>query len=286
MRRYALPALVGAAVLLILLGVWIGWFAKAPTASLDLVLATTTSTQDSGLLDVLLPPFERESHIQVKVIAVGTGQSLAIGRRGDADVLLVHAPALEAAFMKAGYGGVRRPLMFNDFVILGPAADPARVKGSGSAAAAFSRIAASRRPFVSRGDNSGTQAKERSLWEKAGIKPTGSWYLEAGSGMAASLRLASEKEAYILSDRGTFLSLRNQLRLVLLLEGDPGLFNLYSVITVSPKKWPKVNSAGAQALLDYLFSPTARRTIASFGQAEYGQPLFHLYASPEKPARP
>lgn len=248
----------------------------------ELVLATTTSTQDTGLLDALLPPFEKETGITVKVIAVGTGQALALGRRGDADVLLVHAPQAEKAFMAEGYGAERRPLMYNDFVLVGPTEDPAGVRGMKSAIQAFGRIAATKSPFVSRGDNSGTHMKERELWASARVRPSGPWYLEAGSGMAATLRLASEKGAYTLSDRGTYLA-QGRARekpgpgLELLCEGAPVLRNPYAVITVSPDRFPDRNAAGARKLVAYLLSEKAQRLIAEFGKERYGQPLFHVY---------
>jgi len=252
----------------------------------DLVLATTTSTQDTGLLDALLPPFEKQSGIDVKVIAVGTGQALELGRRGDADVLLVHAPQAEKAFMAEGYGAERRPLMFNDFVIVGPKDDPAKIRGMRPPSQAFARIARAGAPFVSRGDNSGTHMKEKELWAGAGVKPSGDWYLEAGSGMAAVLRLASERGAYTLSDRGTYLAQKGGqggagLALVVLCEGAPVLRNPYAVITLNPGRFPDRNTAGARQLVDYLFSPEARHIIAEFGKDKYGQPLFHLYPPPK-----
>jgi tungstate transport system substrate-binding protein len=255
----------------------------------ELVLATTTSTQDTGLLEALLPPFEKETGIRVKVIAVGTGQALALGRRGDADVLMVHAPQAEKAFMAEGYGAERRALMYNDFVLVGPREDPAGVRGMGSAIQAFMRIAKTQSVFVSRGDNSGTHMKEKELWASARVRPSGRWYLEAGSGMAATLRVASEKEAYTLTDRGTYLAQsgaqgKPALALEVLCEGAPVLRNPYAVITVNPQRFPHTNSEGAGALVGYLFSPAAQRLIAEFGKDRYGQPLFHVYP-PAKDAK-
>jgi tungstate transport system substrate-binding protein len=252
----------------------------------DIVLATTTSTQDTGLLDALIPPFEKQTGIRVKVIAVGTGQALALGRRGDADLLLVHAPDAEKRFMAEGYGADRRPLMFNDFVIVGPADDPAKIRGTRSPSQALARIAKAGAVFASRGDNSGTHMKEKDLWALAHVNPAGAWYLEAGSGMAAVLRLASERGAYTLSDRGTFLAQKGGqggpgLALEVLCEGAPVLRNPYAVITLNPQRFPDRNTAGARRFADYLLSPEAQRIIAGFGKEKFGQPLFHLYPSPK-----
>jgi tungstate transport system substrate-binding protein len=245
----------------------------------SLVLATTTSTQDTGLLDALTPRFEKQTGITVKVVAVGTGQALELGRRGDADLLLVHAPALEEAFVKQGYGINRRALMYNDFVIVGPARDPAHLKGMKRAADAFRAIARSRAPFASRGDNSGTHLKELEIWKAARIKPESPWHLSSGSGMAATLRLAGEKRAYTLSDRGTFLAQKKNLDLAILVEGNPALFNPYHVITVNPKRFPWVNYAAAQRFVRFLFEPATRDLIRTFGKDKFGQPLFHLSAA-------
>ncbi len=248
-----------------------------------LVLATTTSVQDSGLLEVLLPPFEKQAGVKVKVLAVGTGQALELGRRGDADVLLVHAPDLERAFVKEGHGVHRRSFMYNTFVLVGPADDPARVRGRKSVVDAFRAIADTKSPFVSRGDRSGTHVKELGIWKAAGISPGGAWYLEGGAGMAATLRLASERGAYTLSDRATFLVWREKLALKILLEGDPLLRNTYSVIVVNPKKHPGVAVALAEAFSDYLFSKQARRIIREFGKRKFKEPLFTVLPRP-KPA--
>jgi len=237
------------------------------------ILATTTSTYDTGLLDALLPEFERASGFSVKVIAVGTGEALRMGERGDADVLLVHAPEAEEEFMRRGFGSERKAVMHNDFVLLGPPADPAGVKGSDTAAA-LSRIAAARAQFVSRADASGTHKKELALWAGAGVKPGGSWYIEAGQGMGACLRIATEKQAYILADRGTWLALQGTLDLAVVVEGDPKLFNPYHVITVSQRAHPRVNADGARAFMDFITGAKARALIGEFGKAKYGQPLF------------
>lgn len=239
-----------------------------------ITLATTTSALDSGLLDALLPLFERQVGINVKVVAVGSGQALELGRRGDADVLLTHAPRDEEQFMAAGHGRARFSLMHNEFVVVGPAADPASVRGAGSAAEAFRRIAASGAPFVSRGDESGTYQRERQIWAEAEIEPEGDWYIQAGSGMAAALRMAGEKDAYTLSDRGTFLSLRRSLDLHVQFEGDPLLVNQYSVILVAPQPGSQERSEAAAAFARFLRSPQAQDVIAEFGVERFGEPLF------------
>ncbi len=239
-----------------------------------LTLATTTSTRDSGLLEELLPEFKKETGIEVKYVAVGTGQALELGRRGDADVLLVHDPAGERRFVEEGFGVERLPVMYNDFVLVGPETDPAKVRGLASAAEALRRIAQAGDPFVSRGDESGTHQKEKALWKQAGIEPGGAGYLRAGAGMAEVLRLASEKRAYTLTDRATFLAQRPAL--VLLVERDPLLINRYSVIGVNPKKHPHVRAEAAQRFADFLRSPQTQRRIADFGKQQYGQALFFV----------
>jgi tungstate transport system substrate-binding protein len=238
-----------------------------------LILATTTSTQDSGLLDALIPEFERACGYKTKVVAVGTGEALKMGERGDADVLLVHAPKSEEEFMRQGFGAERRPVMHNDFVLLGPPADPAKVKGT-AVADAFRKIAAEKAPFVSRADRSGTHKKELDLWAAADLKPSGRWYVEAGQGMGECLKIASEKSAYILADRGTYLALKDTLALAVLVEGDTRLLNPYHVITVSPQKHPGGNSQGAQAFMEFITGAKAQGIIKEFGKAKFGQPLF------------
>lgn len=246
--------------------------ASEPAGSVT--LATTTSTRDSGLLDVLLPQFEKQTGLHVKVVAVGSGQALELGRRGDADVLLTHAPEAEREFLQQGYGELRRALMYNDFVLVGPVSDPAQIKGQKAIGAALQRIAQTRSPFVSRGDESGTHQKERALWKPAAVAPAGDWYISAGSGMAAVLRMANEQQAYTLSDRGTFLAQRQKLDLVIVSQGDPLLRNPYAVLLVSAAKHPHVQRAAARKLLDFLVSPAAQKTIAEFGVKEFGMPLF------------
>ena len=244
-----------------------------PAASRTILLATTTSTQDSGLLDVLIPDFEKKTGYQVKTSAVGTGAALAIGARGDADVVLVHAPSLEADFMKAGNGDRRLFVMHNDFIIVGPPSDLARIKGK-PVLDALRTLAAAQATFISRGDNSGTDVLEKSLWKQAGVTPAKPWYVEAATGMGQTLQIASEKTAYTITDRSTYLSQKSHLQLDVLNGGDPPLLNYYHVITVSQTKFPKVNSAGANAFADYLVHPDTQKLIATFGVQKYGQQLF------------
>jgi len=243
-------------------------------AQAELILATTTSTQDSGLLDVLVPEFEKLTGYQVKTVAVGSGQALTMGKEGNADVLLVHSPAAEKEFMSGESGVDRRLVMHNDFIIVGPATDPAGVKNTATAADALKAIAAAEAPFISRGDDSGTHKAELALWKKAAITPEGDWYQESGQGMGATLTIASEKEAYTLTDRATYLAQKDKLDLEVLLEGDPALLNIYHVISVNPAKWPKVNAAGSTAFADFLTSPDGQAMIGSFGVEKFGQPLF------------
>ncbi len=242
-------------------------------ANAEILLATTTSTQDSGLLDVLIPDFERKTSYHVKTSAVGTGQALAIGARGDADVVLVHAPPLELDFMAKGAGARRLLVMHNDFVLVGSPDDPAGVRGL-NIFGAFKAIAARGATFISRGDNSGTDVLEKSLWKQIGIAPQRPWYLEAGVGMGQTLTIASEKRAYTVTDRGTFLARRDPLQLRILVERDPPLLNVYHVITVNAERFPRVNRAGADAFADYLVSPEAQRLIGSFGVDRFGASLF------------
>ncbi|HEX3466275.1 MAG TPA: substrate-binding domain-containing protein [Candidatus Elarobacter sp.] len=244
------------------------------TAEPSVILATTTSTQDTGLLDVLVPAFERASGRTVKTIAVGTGAALAMGERGDADVLLVHAPAAEEAYMAKGRGLSRAAVMHNAFIIVGPADDPAHVKGAAGARDAFAAIARARAPFVSRGDDSGTNIKELALWKAAGVTPDGPWYVKSGSGMADTLRIASQKRAYALSDDGTYLSQRATLGLVPLLEDASDLRNLYHVIVVKPIAGRVSNRAGAEAFAAFVTSAEGQRIIAAFGRERFGRALF------------
>lgn len=242
-----------------------------------IILATTTSTQDSGLLDVLVPAFEKGSGFVVKTISVGSGQAMAMGRRGEADVLLVHSPADEQKFMEEGFGTDRQLVMHNDFVIVGPAADPAGIRAAKTAKEAFSRIAASGALFVSRGDNSGTHSKEKGLWKAAGVTAEGqAWLQQTGLGMGETLNVASEKGGYTLTDRGTWLALRQGRRLALevLVEKEGALLNVYHVLQVSTAKWPKVNGAGAKAFAAFLVSAPTQALIGGFGVEKFGAPLF------------
>ncbi|MGE5578081.1 MAG: substrate-binding domain-containing protein, partial [Syntrophothermus sp.] len=237
------------------------------------ILATTTSTQDTGLLDVLVPLFEKKTGYIVKTIAVGTGEALAMGERGEADVLLVHAPASEEKFMAAGHGLNRKPVMHNDFVLVGPAADPAGVKGL-PLADALGKIASAKATFVSRGDDSGTHKMEKKLWKEAKIVPSGRWYVDAGQGMGETLRISDQKQAYTISDRGTYLALKDGLSLKILVEKDEALLNYYSVIEVNPAKSARINNTGAKAFSDFVTSPETQEIIRHFGEKKYGQPLF------------
>jgi tungstate transport system substrate-binding protein len=240
-----------------------------------LILATTTSTQDSGLLDVLLPRFSADSGLQVKPIAVGTGQALALGARGEADVLLVHAPEAECQWMAQGHGADRRVVMHNDFVIIGPNNDPAEVTGSPDIAEAMRRISGGQAPWLSRGDNSGTHILERQLWREAAIDPAGSaWYQEVGQGMGQTLTIANDKQGYTLTDRGTFLSRSATLDMRVVVEGFPKLLNVYHVITVNPAKGAHINAAGATAFADWIVAEHAQAMISTYGVDRFGQPLF------------
>lgn len=240
----------------------------------EIILATTTSTQDSGLLDQLIPLFEKQSGYRVKTIAVGTGQALAMGEKGEADVLLVHAPTSEKPLVEKGVTINRRLVMHNDFVVVGPASDPAGVKGVRTGVEAFARIAGAGAPFFSRGDDSGTHKKELSLWKAAGVKPEGPWYHQTGSSMGQTLNVANEKQGYTLTDRATFLSLKQNLTLAIVLEGDAPLLNIYHVMEVNKAKFDKVNADGARAFADFLLSKDGQEAIGRLGTDRYGQPLF------------
>ncbi len=243
-------------------------------AERKLRMATTTSTENSGLLDVLLPPFEEKYGVKVKVIAVGTGAAIRIAKDGNADLILVHARRLEDQFVAQGYGTKRYQVMYNDFVIVGPAEDVAQIKGEENVVRALKRITSHRASFVSRGDKSGTHVKEMSLWEISKIRPHGSWYIESGSGMASTLRIANEKRAYTLSDRGTYLHLQKELDLIILCEGDRRLFNPYGVIPVSPQKCPWVKYDLAMKFVKYITGKESQKIIGQYGVAEFREPLF------------
>jgi len=250
------------------------WPLVAQTSRAPVILATTTSTQDSGLLDVLVPLFERDSGLTVKTIAVGTGQSLALAGRGEADVVLVHAPDLEKKYVSEGKLLNRRLVMYNDFVIIGPTDDPAGIKNSTSAAQAMKAIATSGSRFVSRGDNSGTNILEKALWKMAGVQPAAPWYIESGQGMGMTLGVADDRNAYTLTDRGTYLAYQKRLRLPILVQGDRPLLNIYSVMEVNPANGPKVNTTGGKTFADFMVAPATQSVIKTFGVEKYGQPLF------------
>ena len=250
--------------------------APAAPANPNIILATTTSTQDSGLLDVLVPMFEEQTGYVVQTVAVGTGEALKMGEEGNADVLLVHAPSSEVTFMDGGFGKDRMLVMHNDYILVGPAEDPAAIKGLGPKDA-FLAIYNAGVNFVSRGDDSGTHKKEVSFWTKAEKDPRTekpAWFIETGQGMGASLTVASEKQAYILTDRATYLANKDNLQLEILLEGNNALLNVYHVITVSPDKWPAVNYDGAMAFAKFITDPATQSVIAEFGVEKFGQPLF------------
>ena len=255
LRRAVLPMLVAAFAL------------PALAQERSITVASTTSTEQSGLFGDILPIFTRESGIAVRVVALGTGQALDVGRRGDADVVFVHDRAAEERFVAEGFGGPRRHVMFNDFVITGPAADPARIAGLGDTAEALRRIAAARAPFISRGDRSGTHAAELRLWQQAGIDPAtgrGQWYREVGQGMGPALNTAAAQGAYILADRGTWLSFRNRQDQRILIEGDTRLFNQYGVMLVNAQRHPHVKEADGQRFIDWLLSAAGQAAIASY----------------------
>ena len=246
-------------------------------AERDLILATTTSTQDSGLLDVLIPLFQQQTGYTVKTVSVGTGAALALGARGEADVVLVHAPASEVDWMNQGNGTERLLVMHNDFLLVGPPSDPAHIKGDSDAVTAMKKIADARAPFVSRGDNSGTNQLELQLWPKASVDQQGQpWYIVSGTGMGQTLIIADQRQAYTISDRATWLAFNDRVELPIMVEGDPGLLNVYHVMPVNPAKFPNVpiNTAGGKAFADFMVAPETQRVIGDFGKDKFGQPLF------------
>jgi tungstate transport system substrate-binding protein len=255
---------------------------EAGAAEGRLRLSTTTSTENTGLLYALIPPFEERFQLKVDIVPVGTGKALKLAETGDVDVTLVHAPELEEEFVRRGFGVNRRYVMYNDFVIVGPPQDPAAIKEARDAVAAFRKIAEVKATFISRGDRSGTHAKELHLWEKAGVKPSLPWYLEAGRGMGAVLVIADQKRAYTLTDRGTYLVFRQKLDLSLLFEKDPILSNPYHVIAVNPARHPKVNYLGAMLFIGWLTSHEGQEIIRNFGKEKFGQPLFVPTAVPQR----
>ncbi len=246
------------------------------TSGERIILATTTSTQDSGLLDYLLPVFEEKYGITVDVVAVGTGKALEMGRNGEADILLVHAKASEEEFVAEGHGLERRDVMYNDFVLVGPAEDSLALKENypNNILGALAAISENQATFVSRGDDSGTHKKELSIWEEAGIEPAGDWYLEAGAGMGDVLKMADEMQGYTLTDRATYLNMRDVLELEIVVEGDENLFNQYGIIPVNPEKNDQINAEGAQKLFEWFLSDEAQNLIGEYGVEEFDQPLF------------
>lgn len=252
---------------------------EVPEEAVDLgetiILSTTTSTENSGLLAYILPDFTDKTGVEVKVVAVGTGKALQMGRDGEADVLLVHAKSAEEAFIEEGHGVERFDVMYNDFVILGPEVDPAGLSASkNNVAEAFAKLNETQAKFVSRGDDSGTHKKEKSLWEVAGVQPEGDHYVSAGKGMGDVIQMTDELQAYTMSDRATYLALSESIDLTVVVEGDPVLFNQYGVMAVNPDKNDQINNAGANAFIDWLLSADTQDMISGFGVEKYGQPLF------------
>jgi len=242
--------------------------------SSTVILSTTTSTQDSGLLDVLVPMFEKKTGLTVKTISVGTGQALALAARGEADVALVHAPSVERKYVDEGKMRNRRLVMYNDFVIIGPEDDPAKIKGMPKAVDALKRIAETQSRFASRGDKSGTHVLELGLWKQAGVEPKGAWYIESGQGMGQTLGIADDRRAYTITDRGTWLAFQKRISLPILVEKDKPLLNIYSVMEINPANGPRVNTAGGKAFADFMVAPEAQALIRIFGVDKFGQPLF------------
>ncbi len=278
LKRFALPVVI--ALLVLMLGIIQGCGKQqAPSQQAtqpqvkDLILATTTSTQDSGLLGVLEPMFEQKTGYDLKIISVGSGAALEMGNKGEADVLLVHSPAAEKALVDSGVGINYQLVMHNDFIIVGPAGDPAGIKCSASVDA-FKKIADKKSTFVSRGDNSGTHTKELSVWKAAGITPEGSWYQQSCTGIGDTLNITNEKGGYTLSDRATYLAQKSNFKLEILSEGDKSLLNIYHVMQVNPEKFSKVNKDGAKAFVDFMINPDTQKTIGEFGKDKYGQGLF------------
>jgi tungstate transport system substrate-binding protein len=268
-RYFALPLIVAIWALLVT-----GVFCARGQQPKDVILATTTSTVDTGLLESLVPIFEKQTGYRVKTIAVGTGQALKMGQRGEVDVLLTHAMQAEKPLVDEGTVRNYRLVMHNDFIIVGPPEDPAKIKGKGTGEA-LKAIFDNGAPFISRGDDSGTHKMERSLWEKAGLDPKGAkWYFESGQGMGATLLMASEKKGYALSDRGTYLSQKRNIKLDILCEGDSLLLNIYHIMEVNPEKFGKLNAEGARAFVDFMTSPETQKLIGDFGKEKFGQPLF------------
>jgi len=281
MIRRSLVSIAGVAVLIVLVSGLLAGCGSGDAVKRDqLIVATTTSLKDSGLIDdVVLPLFAKTApDVTVKVLAVGSGEAMAMGASGEADVLFVHSPTDEAAFMAAGNGTLRLPVATNHFVIVGPAGDPAGVTRATSAAEAFAAIAKRATTFVTRGDESGTNKKELKIWTAAGVQPAGAWYVKTGQGMGETLRIASEKQGYTLTDLATFLSLKDTLDLVPLFTGAKDLKNVYSVIIVNQDKFPTVNAAAAEQMAQVLVSPAGQEAIGAYGVDKYGKQLFTPFA--------
>jgi tungstate transport system substrate-binding protein len=259
-------------VSILILFVMLTTLAGSASAETRLRMSTTTSTESSGLLSVLLPPFEKANNLKVDVIAVGTGKALKLGENGDVDVVFVHARKAEDKFVAEGFGVDRRDVMHNDFVIVGPASDPAGVKDAKTAVEAFRRMAEGKADFICRGDESGTHKMEKQIWKSAGIEPKGKWYIEAGQGMGAVLQMAFDKKAYTLADRGTYIAYESKIDLPILFQGDKSLFNPYGVIAVNPQKYPKVQYDLAKKFIDFVTGPEGQRIIADYKQN--GKQLF------------
>ncbi|NQW16964.1 MAG: substrate-binding domain-containing protein [Chloroflexi bacterium] len=260
--------------LIAMVAITLGAVSCGDSQSSDVILATTTSTYDTGLLDMLLPVFEEQTGFNVKPIAVGTGKALAMGERGEADVLLVHAPAAEAKLLESGAALSRKPVMYNYFVLAGPPDDPASARAASAIQLALNWISSSGSDFISRGDDSGTHKMELSLWELAEVVPAGSWYQESGQGMGATLQIASQKAAYTLSDRATFLAQSGVLDLAIVSGRDDALLNTYSVIELNGDRFPEINVKGGKAFAEFLVSPETQAMIRDFGVEQYGEPLF------------
>src|SRR5512132_3240738 len=260
-------------VLLVILSI-LSLAAPAAAQSATVILSTTTSTQDSGLLDVLVPMFEKRTGMTVKTISVGTGQALALAARGEADIALVHAPSVERKYVEEGKMRNRRLVMYNDFVVIGPEDDPAKIKGMAKAVDALKRIAGTQSRFVSRGDKSGTHVLELGLWKQAGVEPKGAWYIESGQGMGQTLGIANDRRAYTITDRGTWLAFQKRISLPILVEKDKPLLNIYSVMEVNPANGPRVNTADGKAFADFMVAAETQSVIKDFGVDKYGQPLF------------
>ena len=245
-----------------------------PPGSRTVILSTTTSTQDSGLLDVLVPLFEKNTGYSVKTVSVGTGQALALAARGEADVTLAHAPGLEKKYVAEGKMRNRRLVMYNDVLLIGPEADPAKIRGEKSVVAALKKIAGGQARFISRGDKSGTHTLELALWKAAGVTPGAPWHIESGQGMGATLGIANDRQGYTVTDRATMLAFAKRVELEPMVEGDKLLLNIYSVMEVNPANGPRVNATGGKALADFMLAPETQTVIKTFGVDKYGQPLF------------